>query len=58
LRQSALALGGYAIVMQMPAELRGAIDPWGYRPDAIDLMQKLKAKWDAAGILSAGEFLV
>ncbi len=58
LRQSALALGGYAIVMQMPAESRGAIDPWGYRPDAIDLMQKLKAKWDAAGILSAGEFLV
>lgn len=58
LRQPALALGGYAIVMQMPAEWRGAIDPWGYRPDALDLMRKLKEKWDSAGILNPGEFII
>jgi len=58
LRQPALALGGYAVVMQMPDEWRGVIDPWGYRPDAIDVMQKLKAKWDAARILGVREFLV
>lgn len=58
LRQPALAMGGYAIVMQMPDVWRDAIDRWGYRPDALDLMQKLKAKWDPAGILNPGEFIV
>ncbi len=58
LRQPALALGGYAMVMQMPEEYRGTLDRWGYRPDALDLMQKLKAKWDPAGILNPGEFIV
>ena len=58
LRKPALAAGGYAVVMQMPDEWRGAIDPWGYRPDSMDVMRKLKAKWDAAGILGVGEFLI
>lgn len=58
LRQFSLALGGYTIVMEMPSEWSGAIDPWGYRPDAIDVMQKLKAKWDPAGILNRDSFIV
>jgi len=58
LRQPALALDGYAMVMQMPEEYRGTLDRWGYRPDALDVMQKLKARWDPAGILNPGEFIV
>jgi D-lactate dehydrogenase (cytochrome) len=51
LRQAALAIGGYAIVTQLPDEWRATIDRWGYRPDALDLMRALKARWDPAGIL-------
>lgn len=58
LRGLALAMGGYALVMQMPDEWRGVIDRWGYRPEALDLMQKLKARWDPTGILNPGEFIV
>lgn len=57
LRQLSLAMGGYTVVMQMPEAWRGAIDRWGYRPDAIDVMQKLKRKWDPAKILTGDDFL-
>jgi D-lactate dehydrogenase (cytochrome) len=58
LRQPALALGGYAIVMDMPGAWQGSIDRWGYQPQAIDLMRKLKARWDPGGILNPGVFIV
>jgi glycolate oxidase subunit GlcD len=51
LRKPALAIGGYAAVMQMPDEWRGKIEQWGYRPDTLDLMRDLKAKWDPSNIL-------
>lgn len=56
LRTPALATGGYAVAMTLPETLRGSVDPWGYRPAALDLMRALKARWDPAGIL-VGEFL-
>ena len=58
LRQAALALGGYAIVLQMPGEWQGEIDWWGYRPDALDIMRGLKSQWDPAGILERDKFQV
>jgi glycolate oxidase FAD binding subunit len=58
LRQPALALGGYAVGVALPAGLRGQIDPWGYRPAALAVMRPLKARWDPAGILNPGMFLV
>ena len=58
LRQPALALGGYAVVIDMPAAWQGSIDRWGYQPQAIDLMRKLKARWDPEGILNQGAFIV
>ncbi|MEW5720723.1 MAG: FAD-binding oxidoreductase, partial [Chloroflexota bacterium] len=57
LRQAALAIGGYAIVAQLPDEWRATIDRWGYRPDALDLMRALKARWDPAGILETDRFV-
>ncbi len=54
LRQAALALGGYAVVTSGDAGL----DPWGYTPDTLPLMRQLKARWDPAGCLNPGVFLV
>jgi D-lactate dehydrogenase (cytochrome) len=58
LRRPAVALDGYAVVMDMPVDWQGKIDRWGYRPQAIDLMHKLKGRWDPGGILNVQEFIV
>ncbi len=69
LRRAALELGGYAIVINAPENLRGAqtegdhkgsplLDWWGYQPEALDLMRALKARYDPAGILNVGAFSV
>jgi glycolate oxidase FAD binding subunit len=39
-----------------PAALKREIDVWGARPASLDLMKKLKAVFDPAGILSPGRF--
>jgi len=59
LRRPALALNGYAMVMDMPetpATGYHTLDRWGYQPQAIDVMHRLKAQWDPQGIFP-GEFL-
>jgi D-lactate dehydrogenase (cytochrome) len=58
LRRAALDLGGYAIVTAMPEEWNGIVDRWGYRPESRDLMRALKRRWDPAGILEPGTFVV
>ena len=57
LRTPALALEGYAVVITMPEEWHGAIDRWGYQPQALDVMRRLKKQWDPEGILNPGEFI-
>ena len=56
-RQPALALGGYAVVMAVAGARSPELDRWGYRPDGIDLMRRIKARWDPAGILNPGAFV-
>ncbi len=56
LRETALSLGGYAVVVNGPKAME--IDPWGYTPDTLPLMRQLKARWDPNGILNPGIFLV
>ncbi|OQA23581.1 MAG: putative FAD-linked oxidoreductase [Chloroflexi bacterium ADurb.Bin360] len=51
LRQHALDARGYTIAMSLPESLQAKVDQWGYRPEALDLMQALKARWDPANIL-------
>jgi FAD/FMN-containing dehydrogenase len=70
LRQAALRLGGYTLVVDMPAEWSGRLDRFGCsiaagsssaagcRPEALPLMRALKAAWDPAGILNPGAFIV
>jgi D-lactate dehydrogenase (cytochrome) len=58
IREPALALGGYTVAMAMPATLHGSVDPWGYQPGALALMQGLKTQWDPTHTLNPGTFLV
>jgi D-lactate dehydrogenase (cytochrome) len=56
LRETALSLDGYAVVVNGPKDME--IDPWGYSPDTLPLMRQLKARWDPKGILNPGVFLI
>ena len=56
LRRPALAAGGYAVATQVPSGLADHLDPWGYRPDAVDLARRLKERWDPAGVLGPEGF--
>ncbi|HVB75050.1 MAG TPA: FAD-linked oxidase C-terminal domain-containing protein [Ktedonobacteraceae bacterium] len=58
LRGPALQAGGYAVVTHLPESVRGMTDRWGYTPETLDLMRRLKARWDPGVILNAGEFVV
>jgi glycolate oxidase subunit GlcD len=58
LRQPALRMGGYTVVMEMPAEWEGRLERFGYIPEALPLMRALKTRWDPAGILNPGAFIV
>jgi FAD/FMN-containing dehydrogenase len=46
----ALALGGHAVVVDGPGELRA--DPWGPPPAGVHLMKRLRDSFDPAGILN------
>jgi D-lactate dehydrogenase (cytochrome) len=58
LRKAAMDLGGYLTVLHMPQILAGRVDPWGYQPETLAQMKKLKELWDPSGILNRGVFLV
>ena len=57
-RTLALSLAGYAVVLSAPEDLSTQLDDWGVAPDSLALMRGLKARWDPAGILNVGAFLV
>ncbi len=50
LRQPALVHDGYAIVMRHAEDIQDG-ERWGYRPQALDVMKRLKQRWDPADIL-------
>lgn len=54
LRQTLAEMDGYAVVERGPA----GIDRWGPPPPTIDLMRALRQRWDPAGILNPGRWLV
>ncbi len=53
LRQPALTYDGYAVVMSLAKDMSDVwgIDRWGYRPQALTIMKRLKQRWDPATIL-------
>jgi hypothetical protein len=54
-RQPALALRGYAVVLAAPAAVLGEIDRWGYQADGADSSPQrgVQRRWDPAGVLAA-----
>jgi FAD/FMN-containing dehydrogenase len=50
-------MGGYAMVMSLPEQMQGKLDRWGYRPEGLAIMHRLKARWDPQGILNPQYFL-
>jgi FAD/FMN-containing dehydrogenases len=61
LREPALRRQGYAVVVAQPANLHDYdhdhLDRWGYRPESLGLMQRLRERWDPQHILNPGVFL-
>ena len=54
-RAIAITAGGHAVLVDGPDELRD--DPWGPPPAGLDIMRRLKAAFDPAGILNRGQFI-
>mgnify|MGYP005845207261 FL=1 len=54
LRQELAGAGGYAVVEYSPVR----IERWGPPPPTIDLMRALRQRWDPAGILNPGRWLI
>ena len=50
-RQPALALRGYAVVQDGPADMLAALDRHGYRADGAAVADAIRARWDPQGVL-------
>lgn len=57
LRESATARRGNLIVETAPLELKQHIDVWGPVGDTLGLMQQVKDRFDAKGLLNPGRFV-
>jgi D-lactate dehydrogenase (cytochrome) len=55
IRQAAQAVKGYAVILSASEQSK---DVWGHKPEGLDLMGALKARWDPRGILNPGVFAV
>jgi D-lactate dehydrogenase (cytochrome) len=56
LRQTALAYGGYAVVLRAG---EGTVDDrWGYVPDALSIMRALKRRWDPQELFNPEVFVI
>jgi glycolate oxidase FAD binding subunit len=56
--RAALPAGARAVLADAPAELRAAIDPWGVgEGPALELMRRVKARFDPAGACNPGLFV-
>ncbi|MFG1604716.1 FAD-binding oxidoreductase [Actinoplanes sp. NPDC049265] len=56
LREAAVAAGGHAVVLTAPAGLRETLDLWG-PVDGLELMRRVKAQFDPAGMFAPGRFV-
>ncbi|WP_309741021.1 FAD-binding oxidoreductase [Chamaesiphon sp. OTE_20_metabat_361] len=54
LRSHCEANGGFLSMLQAPPDLKQQIDIWGYRGNAVPLMQQIKHQFDPLAILNPG----
>jgi glycolate oxidase FAD binding subunit len=45
------------VVLDAPADVRAALDPWGGETGPVDLMRKVKERFDPAGVCAPGLFV-
>ncbi|MBI4011800.1 MAG: FAD-binding oxidoreductase [Candidatus Rokubacteria bacterium] len=56
-REGLAPLGGSAVVEHAPAAVAPALEAWGDAGPALDVMRRLKAEMDPAGILNPGRYV-
>jgi glycolate oxidase FAD binding subunit len=57
IRELARKAGGAAVVEHCPLPLKKRIDIWGDPPQGMELMRRVKQKFDPLGILNPGRFV-
>ncbi len=58
IRAEAHKANGYAVRLTTPKHMKETTDHWGYVPESLELMRKLKSRWDPQGLFNPGAFLV
>lgn len=56
-RSLCAAQAGFLSILQAPVALKQQVDIWGYRGNAIDLMQRLKTQFDPHTLLNPHRFV-
>ena len=56
-RQVARNSGGAAVVEHCPTDIKKGVDVWGEEPEGMEIMRRIKSKFDPEGILNPGRFL-
>ena len=56
-RRGCEAYGGFLTVLAAPADIKQQLDVWGYNGSAIDLMRRIKQKFDPENLLSPHRFI-
>ena len=57
LREALRSVDGSAVVLRAPDALRGALDHWGPVGYALELMRRVKSRFDPEGRMSPGRFV-
>jgi glycolate oxidase FAD binding subunit len=57
LRESLRGSGGSVVMLRLPKTLRGVIDVWGCKSEALPLMREIKKRFDPLRILNPGRFV-
>ena len=55
-RDLAARFGGNAVVEYCPPALKEDLDVWGEPPQSVDIMRRIKERFDPSGILNPGRF--
>ena len=56
-RELAKAVGGSAVVERASPEFKRRVDVWGDSPEGVEIMTRIKQKFDPTGIFNPGRFV-